>query len=94
VVVIQYRLGLFGFLAGNGTKDGGGNVNVGLCEYANLTESTYQSSDACFDCLFSGSAVCTAMGSRTRKFSLPPQFALRLNLLLCPDQHLRRLTFP
>ena len=33
-VVIQYRLGLFGFLAGSGVKEGGGDVNVGLCEYA------------------------------------------------------------
>jgi hypothetical protein len=33
VVVIQYRLGLFGFLAGSGVKEGGGDLNVGLCEY-------------------------------------------------------------
>ena len=31
VVVIQYRLGLFGFLAGTGVKEGGGDFNVGLC---------------------------------------------------------------
>ena len=30
VVVIQYRLGLFGFLAGQDVKDGG-VLNAGLC---------------------------------------------------------------
>ena len=31
IVVIQYRLGVFGFLPGKAVKEGG-DLNVGLCE--------------------------------------------------------------
>ncbi|KAK7050015.1 hypothetical protein VNI00_005446 [Paramarasmius palmivorus] len=65
-VFIQYRLGLFGFLAGEKVKQGG-VLNAGLCELSNML----------FMALFvliafsSGPELCTSLGTRTRAFGPP-----------------------
>jgi carboxylesterase type B len=48
VVVIQYRLGLFGFLSGTGVKEGGGDFNVGLCACFILCRLFHQ----IFNCIY------------------------------------------
>ena len=66
VVIIQYRLGVFGFLSGQKVKDGGA-LNAGLCKYEKRSLSP--------NTLFtgkqpSGSTVCIEVGPGTCTYFL------------------------
>jgi hypothetical protein len=64
VVVIQYRLGLFGFLPGQKVKDDG-LLNAGLCELGFLWQSKMMGLTRYFSLRNSGPTICSAMGAAT-----------------------------
>ena len=64
-VIIQYRLGLFGFLPGEKVKEGGA-LNAGLCKFFLFYKRRKNGND---DCNYSGSAGSIAMGAETCRYS-------------------------